>query len=206
MYTQHQHLIEVEIRNLRPTQITVGRAEVETKRREWRSLGRKARIRLLALHWFPTVIGPKGRHYIVDHHHLGLALLEEGVRAAWSAVLRDWSGLDAKLFWRVMEFHQWAHPYDQTGARCSYASIPAHVEGLCDDPYRSLAGFVRNAGGYSKDATPYAEFLWADYFRMHITARLIRTSLAKAKRKAMALARHPEARYLPGWCGELDGS
>src|SRR5436305_4773273 len=30
-----------------------------------------------------------------------------------------------------------------------------------DDPYRSLAGEVRRAGGYAKEATPFSEFLWA---------------------------------------------
>jgi len=30
---------------------------------------------------------------------------------------------------------------------------------LVDDPYRSLAGALRQTGGYGKDVTPYAEFL-----------------------------------------------
>ena len=145
MNTHHQHLVEVQISKLRPTQMTVGRAEVEAKRREWQALGRKARERLLALHWFPAVMGPKGRFFIVDHHHLGVALQEESVRSGWVMVLRDWSKLESKLFWRMMEFHQWAHPYDETGTRCSYARMPVHVEELRDDPYRSLAGLVRKA-------------------------------------------------------------
>jgi hypothetical protein len=105
-----------------------------------------------------------------------------------------------------MEFHQWAHPYDATGTRRNYARMPVHVEDLRDDPYRSLAGFVRSAGGYSKDSAPYAEFLWADYFRIHIKLRLNQGSLAQAKRKALALARHRQARYLPGWCGDDSGN
>ena len=36
----HQHLIEVDITSLRPTQITVGLAEVAKKRSEWHDLGK----------------------------------------------------------------------------------------------------------------------------------------------------------------------
>ena len=28
----------------------------------------------------PVVLGPKSRHYVVDHHHLARALHEEGVK------------------------------------------------------------------------------------------------------------------------------
>ena len=124
MRTHHNHFVEVELDRLRPTQITVGRAEVEVKRAEWQRLGRKEKNVQLARNWFPSVLGPKGKYYIVDHHHLGLSLHEEGVDSAWVMVLRDFSMLDAERFWRVMEFHQWAHPYDHKGQRRGYAAIP----------------------------------------------------------------------------------
>jgi hypothetical protein len=203
MRTHHHHLVEVEIESLRPTQITVGRAEVELKRGEWRRQHGKDKERVLAQHWFPSVLGPKGKYYIVDHHHLGLALHEEGISSGWAMVLRDFSMLDLERFWRVMEFHQWAHPYDETGGRRGYGAIPKRVTGLRDDPYRSLAGFVRNAGGFAKDATPYAEFLWADYFRLQVDVRLIKRAPKQAQREALALARDRAARYLPGWTGDL---
>ena len=201
MRTHHNHFVEVEINRLRPTQITVGRAEVEAKRAEWRRLGRKERNAQLARQWFPSVLGPKDSYYIVDHHHLGLSLHEEGVNSAWVMVLRDFSMLDLDRFWRVMEFHQWAHPYDAKGERRSYAAIPKQVMGLRDDPYRSLAGGVRSAGGFAKDSTPFAEFLWADYFRPQIVARLIRRAPEQAVRQALSLAHRDEASYLPGWSG-----
>jgi hypothetical protein len=201
MRAQHHHLIEVRIDRLRPTQITVGRVEVAAKRAEWKRLDRKERRRRLSQHWFPAVIGPKQRHYIVDHHHLGLALHEEQVESAWLMVLRDFSWLETERFWRVMEFHQWAHPYDNEGRRCDYDNIPRRVTELQDDPYRSLAGFVRAAGGFAKDSQPYAEFLWADFFRPLIDRDAITTATPVAVEQAVNLARSEQARYLPGWGG-----
>ncbi|MDE2421062.1 MAG: chromosome partitioning protein ParB [Gammaproteobacteria bacterium] len=197
----HQHLIEVDIASLRPTQVTVGIAEVAKKRAEWHALGKKDRNKRLKQQWFPSVLGPKGRYYITDHHHLGLALLEEGIASAWVTVQRDYSWLDPDRFWRVMDFHQLTHPYDENGNRLEYSAIPKDITQLRNDPYRSLAGFVRVAGGYAKDSAPFTEFLWADFFRPQISVDLINQSPKQAVEQAVGLARGSEARYLPGWTG-----
>jgi hypothetical protein len=199
--TAHHHLVASELRALRPTQITVGLAEVARKREEWAALPKKARRKLLASHWFPAVRGPRGEHYIVDHHHLGLALLQEGVDEVGVLLLEDLSYLAPPTFWRVMESRRWAHPFDRNGRRRGYDAIPASVRELADDPHRSLAGFLRAAGGYAKDASPFAEFLWADYLREHIARAQIRAAPEAALREALGLARSPLARYLPGWSG-----
>ncbi len=44
-----------------------------------------------------------------------------------------------------------------------YKDLPKTVAKLVDDPFRSLAGELRRAGGYAKDAEPFSEFLWADF-------------------------------------------
>ena len=67
--SSNPHLIRGDVSALRPTQMTVGYREVEQKRKLWARLGKKARTEMLAIHCFPGVIGPKGRHFIVDHHH-----------------------------------------------------------------------------------------------------------------------------------------
>lgn len=199
MDIQHHHLIKVDIRSLRPTQITVGYTEVAKKRNEWADLGKKERQKRLKQQWFPSIIGPKGNYYIVDHHHLGLALLEENIESAWVAVLNDFSWLDNDRFWRVMDFHQLVHPYDEFGNRQSFADIPKDVTKLRNDPYRSLAGFVRSAGGYAKDSTPFSEFLWADYFRPLISSKDIINNLENTVELACRMAHSQDARYLPGW-------
>jgi hypothetical protein len=197
----HQHLIEVDVATLRPTQVTVGLAEVAHKRDEWRVLNKKERNKRLKQQWFPSVLGPKGRYYITDHHHLGLALLDEGIESAWVTVQRDYSWLEPDRFWRIMDFHQLTHPYDEQGKRLDYSAIPKDITELRNDPYRSLAGFVRTAGGYAKDSAPFSEFLWADFFRPQITIEVINKSQKLAIEQAVGLARGSEARYLPGWTG-----
>jgi hypothetical protein len=184
--------------------MTVGLLEVARKRAEWRELKRKERERRLAEHWFPSVLGPKRRYYVVDHHHLLLALHREGVRSGWAIVLADYSWLEPDRFWRTMEFHQWAHPFDERGRRHDYARIPKKVTGMRDDPYRSLAGLVRGAGGFAKENTPFAEFLWADYFRLHVPAKLIERFPEEAIAEGVRLARRRDARYLPGWTGRME--
>jgi hypothetical protein len=199
--TTHHHFVEAGLLDLRPTQMTAGFAEVALKRREWAALSKKARKQLLQSHWFPSVLGPRGRSYIVDHHHLGLALHEEGVESVKLMVLEDLSYLAPAVFWRVMEQRAWVHPFDSSGKRCPCTDIPTSITALQDDPYRSLAGMLRSAGGFAKDTSPFAEFLWADYLRPLITRAQIRKNMALALREAQGLARSPLARYLPGWSG-----
>ena len=75
------------------------------------------------------------------------------------------------------------------------------MTGLKDDPYRSLAGEIRRAGGYAKDITPFSEFLWADLFRRRVARKTIEDDFARAVEKALAIAKSKDAIYLPGWCG-----
>lgn len=201
-----QPLISIALEDLQPTQMTVGAAEVAAKRAQWAGLKRKERERLLTSHCFPAVKGPKGRYYITDHHHLGLALHEEHVDKVWVMPLADLSGIEGDTFWRMMEFRRWAHPYDDKGQRADYAAIPTKISKLRDDPYRSLAGFVRQAGGYAKDAAPFSEFLWADFFRPQVSRKALQAAGASALpvellQHSVALARSAAAHYLPGWSG-----
>ncbi len=200
--SRNPHLASVRLARLRPTQLTVGYIEVTLKAREWARLPKKRRKAELESHVFPAVIGPGGEHFIVDHHHLGIALIDEGVRDGCVAVLDDLSWLEPAVFWRTMEFRSWSHPYDRRGRRCDYREIPRRLRDLDDDPYRSLAGLVRRAGGYAKDQAPFVEFLWADYFRPRVPAHVIRREPARATRLGLHLARSSDARYLPGWTGK----
>ncbi|SFB91191.1 hypothetical protein SAMN05216344_105118 [Polaromonas sp. OV174] len=201
MHTLHQHLFKTELQGLRPTQITVGYAEVEQKRGLWSGLGKGERQKFLDSHWFPAVRGPKDSFYIVDHHHLGLALLEEGVSQCFVVLLKDLALLAKDEFWTVMDHHQWVHPYDAKGRRRPVADLPKALGDLADDPYRSLAGEVRHAGGFPKDATPFAEFLWADFFRRRIKSSQLRRDPDVALQAALTLCHGAEAAHLPGWSG-----
>jgi len=163
---------------------------------------RRERESELARHVFPSVLGPGKAHYIIDHHHLGIALIESQVREVWLAELDDLSWLEPPMFWRTMEFRSWTHPYDYRGHRRSFKDMPTSLTQLKNDPYRSLAGMVRRAGGYAKEQTVFAEFLWADFFRPQIDSELIGERPRRATRVGVKLAQSASARYLPGWSGK----
>ncbi len=194
----------VALSALRPTQMTVGMKEVMRKRAEWRERRERDGSDFLGRHIVPVVLGPRGRYYLLDHHHLVRALLDEGVERVLVGRVEDLRLLPPEGFWTFMDNRNWLHPFDADGKRRDYAELPKSVEGLVDDAYRSLAGAVRRSGGYAKDYTPYAEFLWADFFRTRIGARGMRADFERALRRALELARSPDSRYLPGWCGPSD--
>jgi hypothetical protein len=194
----------VAITSLRPTQITVGMREVKEKRRHWRQRDPKKMGEYLGRHMIPVILGPKERHYVIDHHHLALALHEEGVKDILVDVVADLSGLDRDGFWTVLDHRAWVHPYDTEGRRRDYAEIPKTVAELKDDPFRSLAGELRRIGGFAKDTTPFSEFLWADFLRRRMKRKLVVQDFDRALKKADKLAKSLAANYLPGWCGPVD--
>jgi hypothetical protein len=69
-YTRNVALARARLADLRPTQFSVGYAEVQLKAAEWKRLKKKRREQVLQSHVFPAVVGPAGAYYIVDHHHL----------------------------------------------------------------------------------------------------------------------------------------
>jgi hypothetical protein len=197
-------LTTVAIDDLRPTQITVGIREVNEKRKRWRELAAKAGGQFLGKHMIPVVLGPKGRNYVIDHHHLARALHEEGVKQVAVTHIANLSKLDQEAFWKVMDNRSWMHPFDSRGERRSYKDIPKSVADLVDDPFRSLAGELRRAGGFAKDTTPFSEFLWADFLRRRMKRKSVERDFPLAIKKAKKLAKSKDAGYLPGWCGPVE--
>lgn len=194
----------IPILSLRPTQMTVGMREVKEKRRRWRQhKSKKKQGELLGRHMIPVVHGPDGCHYIIDHHHLARALHDEGVENVLVTIIADLTMVDRNSFWLVLDSRRWVYPYDAKGVRHHYKDIPKSVADLKDDPFRSLAGELRRAGGFAKDTTPFSEFLWADFFRRRLSRKNVAGDFAKAVEKALGLARSNEAVYLPGWCGPV---
>src|SRR6266852_312590 len=92
----------VKIADLHPTQITVGMREVKAKRKRWREEGGKKGAEFLGKHMIPVVLGPKDRHYVIDHHHLARALHDEGVKNVLVTVVANLSKLERDAFWFVL--------------------------------------------------------------------------------------------------------
>jgi hypothetical protein len=193
----------VPILELRPTQITVGYREVTEKRKRWEEENAHQKADFFAKHMIPVVLGPNAGHYIIDHHHLVRALFEEDVRDVLVTVVANLKKLDMDTFWVVLDNKSWLHPFDDHGRRRDYADIPKSVRDLIDDPFRSLAGELRRAGGYAKDTTPFSEFLWADFLRRRLKRKMVEEVFPDALAAALRLAHSEDADYLPGWCGPV---
>ncbi len=191
----------VPISQLRPTQITVGLREVGEKRRHWAGLSAEHRAGFIGSHLVPVMLGPKGRHYVTDHHHLVRALHDEGAKSVLVTIVSDLSGLDQAALWIYADNRGWCHPYDAKGRRVDFDEIPTSIAALQDDPYRSLAGALRRAGGFAKEVTPFSEFCWADFLRRRVKAKTVVHDFATALEAAYRLAKSADAKYLPGWCG-----
>src|SRR5260370_1737091 len=158
----------VPIKELRPTQITVGMREVVAKRARWREQGTKKGAEFLGKHMIPVVLGPKDRHFIVDHHHLARALHDEVVKDVLLTVLAHLSKLEPDAFWFVLENRNWMHAFDDKGRRRSHAEIPKSGSDLVDDPFRSLAGELRPARPHPPDTQPLSEILLGGFLRPRV--------------------------------------
>src|SRR6185437_2300472 len=98
MNSREPRITPVAFADLKPTQMTVGMREVDEKRKVWREkeahgdsfLGRRL---------IPVLLGPKGRSYVIDRHHLTRALMDEGVEHVATTVLADRSMLDKDVLW-----------------------------------------------------------------------------------------------------------
>ena len=201
---------KAEILTLHPTQMSVGMKEVLQKEHMIQGLSRDA-VRLSAYQKknpIPIVVGPGGRLFLIDHHHLTLAYLKSGLSSAVCQVVAEYTDLSEAGFWSEMQKQSWVYPYDERGrGPLALSLLPQTVEGLRDDPYRSLAGAVRDQGGYRKTSVPFSEFRWAAFFRSRV---VIAPSLDgnpddgfdRAIREALRLSHSPEASGLPGWISE----
>jgi hypothetical protein len=205
--TREPYVKPVPILSLRPTQMTVGMREVKEKRKRWRAnKSAKKRAELLGKHMIPVVFGPDRNYYVVDHHHLARALHDEGVKDILVTVIGDLTMVQRDAFWGVMDNKRWVYPYDSKGQRRYFKDIPKSVAALTDDPFRSLAGELRRAGGFAKDTTPFSEFLWADFLRRKMTRKSVEENFSRSMERALAFAKSKDAIYLPGWCGPASDS
>jgi len=200
------------VRLLHPTQMGVGMLQVKAKVDQLKKKEKDGKLfSYLAKekHREPVTIGPQGVLYITDHHHLAVALLNMGVDDTYCQIEDNRSDQTLDVFWTGMVDDGKAWPWDEKGEKHAPTAIPAGIGELRDDPYRSLAGEVRDACGFEKSEKSFAEFKWADFFRrtklpetgQPIPAQLIQTNMKKAIKQAMELAKSPAAKnlHLPGY-------
>ena len=191
----------LELKLLRPAQIALGQRLVKVKRKGLRALERKPKelVDFILENPIRVIAGPAKQFYVVDHHHLARALLDEEFETAPVVILGDLSKTPRAKFWEAMATNGWVHAFDGKGRKRPVSAIPRKIRDMQDDPYRSLAGFVRQHGGFTKSQTPFTEFLWADFYRSRIALKLVKKDFDKALRAAMKLSSSPDAEPLPGY-------
>ena len=192
------------IAELRPTQMTIGMREVKEKAEQIKKLKPHREKGFVEHHVVPVVKGPKSHLYVIDHHHLSYALLLAGETHIRVVIVLDLARLDKPAFLTFMDNRNLLHPYDSDGKRRGLPDIPRSIDKLADDPYRSLAGALRRAGGFAKDTTPFSEFLWADHLRRLVLRNRVEDDFSAALRDAYRIARHQDSDHLPGWCGSVE--
>jgi hypothetical protein len=194
---------DVEVRRLRPTQITVSLALVSDARAQIRSAIARDRLQDF-LTWRPLrgVIGPRADVYVIDPHAVARALADEAVERCVVMVERDLSQVLLDRFWIAMEQQGWVLPVDAAGRRRSFSTLPRDLFLLEDDPYRTLAVKLRESGGCDEWDGAAAELAWAAFLRPRVPIEAASAGGEAALRLAFEHARSDAGRRLPGWKGK----
>lgn len=224
------NICQLKIKDLSPTQNAVGYDEINNKVERIRKKNSNELQDYLISRPVPIIIGNGNKFYLIDHHHLTHSLwkVAKGKNKSGMTtdnarviveVLRNWRQLRDYQFWKAMFEARWVYLFDHNGAGpLQPKELFKHVKDLLNDPYRSLSWLVRKRYGYVKSEAPFAEFLWADFFRIRMildkdtlknkkpAGDILINKLREEHRKelidlAMFLASTPEAAGLPGYLG-----
>jgi hypothetical protein len=195
--------VKKKLLDLRPTQFAVGMLEVDEKIKIVREYGKKQLRDYIDESPVPVVVSPHGEFYIVDHHHFLCVCHHVGIKKVRVLVIKDLSKtkMSYAKFWKWMFKSRNAYPFCQFGEGPREALyLPKDIRGLADDPYRSIAWFVRKAGAFENSDRNFAEFKWANFFRAR---KLLDThgptGMPRALVKAANLAQSKAAKNLPGF-------
>ena len=191
----------MEVKDLRPTQFSVGSVAVECKKKKIEKKYEKGKLeKYLAdeSRHVPAAVGPDGNFYITDHHHLSTAV--------YRAKEGDWRGKNQKLyvtilenfhetgismeeFWSIMVMRKNVWPHDEKGKEVKdyRDKLPKMDMGdLKDNPYRTLSRWTRESCGYIKKGKDQCLALeatvgepTASYFMEFYWAKFLRNQLEK---------------------------
>lgn len=195
--------MKVKVLNLRPTQFAVGMLEVDEKIKEVSQFSKKKLEKFIRNNVVPVVQGQDKELYVVDKHHFLTVCYNLGIKKVNVEVIKDMKdeNMTYEEFWEWMVNSRNSYPYCQFGEGPREAIyLPHDVRGLADDPYRSIAWFVRKAGAFENSNRNFSEFQWANFFRSKgLLKKHGKKGLPEALVEAVKLAQSDEARHLPGF-------
>ncbi len=186
--------------DIRPTQAVLGYLEVERKQEKIEDFGSRERNEYFQRNPVSVVIGPNGRVYAIDGHHFLRAVVEArgASEDVYVRVVANYSRFSKPVFWARMIERGFVYLFDENGEPIAVEDLPKDIRDLKDDPFRSLAGAVRAAGGFIKSQIPFSEFVWANFFRTRLKFKNSRHGLERVLPEAMDLAFNAETANLPG--------
>lgn len=189
-----------DVLDLRPTQMALGMREVQVRAKKLKDMKSSELEDHLKDNVVPIILGKKKRIYIIDRHHLTRACWEAGIEKVHCELKADLSDLSSEDLWKTMNQAKWIYPFDQFGkGPHDIKHMPEDIRGMANDPYRSLAWYVRQEGGFDKVKVPFVEFQWANYFRKHVRTFPSRDHMDESIKEALIVSRRPEAKDLPGY-------
>lgn len=199
--------MKAKVLELRPTQYAVGMLEIDEKIKEVTTFSKSKLKAYIKENPVPVVKSHEGYLYIVDKHHFLSVCYHLGIKKVRVKLVKDFSEMKISYtaFWKWMAKSRNTYPFCQFGEGPRDALyLPHDIRGLADDPYRSIAWFVRKAGAFDNSEKNFAEFHWANFFRSkNLLKKYGRDGLPKALEVAVKLSQSPEAKKLPGY-GKLN--
>lgn len=191
----------VKVEDLYPTQPDLGMREVDFKVKAIKKMSEKKFESYLVEKVSPVIIGPKGKMYIVDHHHHAFSLLKTKKTWIYVQVWHNWSNLSVEKFWKKMRDSRFVL-LKKGNLSISYHQLPHKISQMGNDEYRSLAWSVREKKGFDKaDHIPFFEFQWANFYRKYFSLDLLKDHYEVALKLAIHLSKTKFAKHLPGFKG-----
>jgi len=190
--------------SVHPMQFALGFKDVAKKRETIKTFKDKPRELddFLRKKIIPSIKGPEDVFYILDGHHTTRALAEESVMFMYLKVEKDLSNLSKNKFLETVTKEGLVWLYNENGdGPQDPEKLPSQITELKDDPYRSLAEDAQDEGAYEEKPVYFQQFIWANYFRLHIEKSLVTSNYKKALEQALQWAKHSDASGLPGFKG-----
>lgn len=222
-------LCRISADEIYPTQFSVGSRAVACKAEDKiDKKKRKALKEYLLARFLPTVLGPRGRFYITDHHHLSTGVFRADIphknKVLYACITADQSMVEREsALWQYLGEHQEVWLFDNEGHPITGSDLPLGLEYMADDPYRTVSRWVRDSCGYVKEGNDclsaytdeqiarygapakadFMEFLWANFFRDNgvpsVSSQHTKEELEAVLSQALELAKSAKAQDLPGF-------
>lgn len=195
------------ISNIHPSQFAIGSYSIKYKsgkiEKEW---AENELTKYIKEEVNPAVFGPDHKIWIIDGHHFHYSLFKanipEDLKRSYIEIIADFRNKSEKKFQAYMIKNQYVFLKDQKFNDIKFKELPNTVGSLRNNPYRSLAWIVRKHEGFDKSDTPFAEFMWGEFYKnngIKLEKRFEADRDADKLKEAISLSSTEEASYLPGF-------